>query len=142
MLDELRQKPKNVREKYAFWGAFGITAVIAIFWGLSLSIKMNVPDTVVTEEKPVKTQPAGAFARSFSDIKSSVASAWSSLSQDSDTDDVNNEEVIEAEVDDVEATTSTSSQFEFSTTATEEKNENRRAVLIATTSIKQASSTE
>lgn len=143
MLDELRQKPKDVREKYAFWGAFSITAVIALVWGLSLSIHMSATGTnVATEDKPIKPESAGAFSRSFSDIKSSAASAWSAFSQKSDSDIDIDEVVQEDESNAAEFTSSTSNQFEFSTTSVETKNDNARTVLIATTSLKQASSTQ
>jgi len=133
MLQELRKKPKNVREKYAFWGAFLVTAVIAIVWGISLSVQLGVfQETTLSEETIQKPESSGAFSRSFSDVKDNVAGAWSAFTTDSETDNkaTSTEEVV----------TKTSVEFSSTTTATSSeivkpKASNQRAVLIATTTI-------
>jgi len=36
-LQNLRAKPEHIRKRYAFWSAFGFTAVVAAFWVASFT---------------------------------------------------------------------------------------------------------
>ena len=40
-IEGLKQRPEHIRQRAAFWWAFGITAVIAVFWIASLSISLR-----------------------------------------------------------------------------------------------------
>ena len=41
LFDELRQKPKRVRSRYAFWLAVFSTSIIAVIWVVTLTISWN-----------------------------------------------------------------------------------------------------
>ncbi|OGG41630.1 hypothetical protein A2837_00590 [Candidatus Kaiserbacteria bacterium RIFCSPHIGHO2_01_FULL_46_22] len=60
MLEELRKKPKAVRNLYAFWGAVILTGLIALVWTLSLYAKFNKIDTPSFKEANDTT---GAFSQ-------------------------------------------------------------------------------
>ncbi len=40
-IQNLKKKPKTIRNKYAFFGAIGITFVIAMFWATSFSVRFE-----------------------------------------------------------------------------------------------------
>lgn len=63
MLEELRKKPKSVRSLYAFWGAAGITSVIAGIWVLFLVINFDQFEGLNIE--PTE-QTAGAISQYLS----------------------------------------------------------------------------
>ncbi|OGG85704.1 hypothetical protein A2392_02795 [Candidatus Kaiserbacteria bacterium RIFOXYB1_FULL_46_14] len=60
MLEELRKKPKGIRNLYAFWGAAILTLVIGFVWVLSLSTKFDKIDTSSFKEVGDTT---GAFSQ-------------------------------------------------------------------------------
>ena len=63
MLDELRRKPREVRRLYAFWGAAGITTLIASVWLVAMVAKISS-----LEDLPVNNteQTAGAISQFMS----------------------------------------------------------------------------
>ncbi len=144
MLQELRQKPKHVREKYAFWGAIGTTAVIALIWGLSLSAKFNNLDTKNIEAVQTDNQESsGAFSRSFSDAKNSMASAWEAFTTNNDNPLLNEEVNVEANLEVGSPKENNSpNQGEETNSPLPSSVNNIRTIMIATTSFIMASSTE
>lgn len=60
MLEELRKKPKGIRNLYAFWGAAILTVIIGGVWLLSLSTKFDKIDTSSFKEVGDST---GAFSQ-------------------------------------------------------------------------------
>lgn len=74
-LESLRAKPPHVRKRVAFWGAFGITAVIAAFWMASLTATITgrpnpVTVAVTHAETPAQSLIAGVggFFYDFKDL--------------------------------------------------------------------------
>jgi hypothetical protein len=72
-LENLRSKPEHVRKQIAFWSAFGITAMIFVFWiasfmGLGKSAGQAVSAAVEKAGTPAQslTASVGGF---FTDIK-------------------------------------------------------------------------
>jgi hypothetical protein len=72
-LENIRAKPDHVRQKIAFWSAFGLTAVIFAFWLASFSFvgapaKATVASAVSEAGAPGQSMVAsvGGF---FGDIK-------------------------------------------------------------------------
>ncbi len=65
-IDRLRQKPKAVRDQYAFFAAAGIAGVIAMIWVATLPnhFARMVEPTTGPEQEAV-----GAFKRFFTDAK-------------------------------------------------------------------------
>ena len=136
MLDELRQKPKSTREKWAFWGAFFLTFMIASIWLLSLSIQFRSVAEVVAIEEAQNINSNGAFSRSFSDIKANISSAWSVFTARNEQNEIANDPTRDQPVAlpepvlDTATTTATSTE----TTKIEDESPIARTVLIATTS--------
>ncbi len=97
-IEELRKKPKYVRDRYAFWGAFLFTALIVVFYVLSIPARFGV----LTGVSPVE-KTEGGFSRVFSDMKASVIQAvaperstvMSSPNTSSSTEDDSNENIID-----------------------------------------------
>lgn len=69
-LDRQRKKPKVVRQQYAFWGAVGITGVIATFWLMSLPAHFAQLSGGQSEEFE---KQRGAFGKFWDDAKGTVA---------------------------------------------------------------------
>ncbi len=74
MLEELRKKSSPLKEAYAFWGAFLVTALIGVIWLIVLSVNLsqNKPFTELEEGR----ERAGAFAQFFGQMKENVSNAW------------------------------------------------------------------
>ncbi|MCX6718933.1 MAG: hypothetical protein NTZ38_00970 [Candidatus Taylorbacteria bacterium] len=75
-LENLRSKPDHIKHRYAFWSAFGITAVIFLFWLASFtSLGANSRDTVANAVDRAGT-PVGSMVASvgsfFGDIKDMI----------------------------------------------------------------------
>jgi len=75
----LRAKPDHIRQRIAFWTALSVTAVIALFWVASLSIRdfTMKPDVSAAVDKagsPIQTvvSSVGGF---FGDIRDLVFGA-------------------------------------------------------------------
>jgi hypothetical protein len=143
MLDQLRNKPKPVREKYAFWGAIATTAVIALVWGLSLSAKFNNLDSNNVETAEAEKQESGgAFSRSFSDAKSGMASAWEAFTTSKDNLVVEEEVKAEATEEAVLPKVNNATNTDDTSLTHSSSSKNIRTIMIATTSVIMASSTE
>ena len=78
-IDNLREKPEHIRKRYAFAGAFSITAVIFVFWiasftTLGATSKAAVVASVSMVASPGQTLIAsvGSF---FVDIKDMIFGA-------------------------------------------------------------------
>ena len=70
-IESIRKKPKEVRQRYAFWGAFGFTGIIVVFWLVSLPSQLNFVLDVPSEETQ---RVQGGFARSFAGLRASISS--------------------------------------------------------------------
>ena len=49
-LERLREKPKEARVRVAFVTAFVVTALIALLWVVSLSVRFNTPEESTDSE--------------------------------------------------------------------------------------------
>lgn len=74
MLDELRNKPKLLKEAYAFWAAFAITGIIAIIWAVSFSIDLS--QTTGDESGGEKIETTSAISEFFGTIKNNFKETW------------------------------------------------------------------
>ncbi len=70
MLDELRKKPRGLKEAYAFWGAFTFTGMITAVWLASIPLRFS--DTEVEGT----TQTAGALSQFFEQMKTNISGTW------------------------------------------------------------------
>ncbi len=73
-IDNLRSKPDHIKHRYAFWSAFGITAVIFLFWLSSLtSLGKSSQQDVVARSVDNAGTPVHSMVASvgtfFGDIK-------------------------------------------------------------------------
>lgn len=71
-LETLRAKPEHIRKRVAFFSAFGITAIISVFWLSSFSSLGGSPNAVAVAVNKAGT-PAGSMLASvgslFNDVK-------------------------------------------------------------------------
>lgn len=70
----LRTRPLAYRRKVAFWSAVGLTALIALVWALSLSVRFD--DATVT---PKETQAPGPLETFMRQIRTGVDSLKDSV---------------------------------------------------------------
>ena len=89
MFKDIRKKPKQTRQQFAFWYAVGLTAVVAFIWVLSLQYRL---DTSTLTEDGVDTH-TGAFAQFLNEAKENFATAFSAFG--TSTEPASEEEVAE-----------------------------------------------
>lgn len=77
MLDELRRKSSYARQNYAFWGALGVTALIAVGWITSLPMRLGNLDAVLEGEGIDQT--AGSVSELLDGIKGLKEEAGNAL---------------------------------------------------------------
>jgi hypothetical protein len=79
ILDNLRSKPKGVRDQYSFLFAVGLTLIVGGFWTLSLPDRFNsvLPGTLAVSTSSVPTTP---FANFFSEFKTQFANVKEAVS--------------------------------------------------------------
>lgn len=77
MFRNLRQKPKHVRNQYAFWYAVGVTSIFAFIWVVSLEYRLGSPVEVVGTAEETKR---GALAQFFVSAKQNFANVISANS--------------------------------------------------------------
>lgn len=70
-IESIRKKPKEVRNRYAFWYSFGFTAVIAAFWLASVPSQLEGLTSSVPKTEDEKVQ--GGFSRSWEDLRASIS---------------------------------------------------------------------
>ena len=85
LLEDIRKKPKPVRDQYAFFSALAITAVIAGVWALSIPARFS--ETAISADG-IEEQ-TGAFSKYFGELKDGAANVIDSIKGES--------ELIEAE---------------------------------------------
>ena len=76
MFNQIRRKPKGVRQQYAFWYAAGITGMIALVWGVSLQYRFDESMFASADEEAY----SGAFSQFLSDAKENFANVFSAVS--------------------------------------------------------------
>lgn len=76
-IEALRKKSPEVRNRYAFWIAFAFTAVIAVFWAVSMSSQLEVITGKATESK--KTE--GSISRTFTNMKAFVSNGLNQVQE-------------------------------------------------------------
>lgn len=69
-IESIRKKPKEVRQRYAFWYAIGFTAFIAVFWVSTLPSQFSFLAEVSTQGEQEQVQ--GGVSRSFADLRASL----------------------------------------------------------------------
>jgi len=134
-IESLRTKPKEVRNRYAFWSAFGFTAIIAVFWVASVSSRVGILTGAQPEEK---MEVEGGVSRSFSEFRASVADGVSIFNTIKEGAEVANEEPAEASEGDIDFSTF----FGTSTPPVDIVKKQGKPVLISTTSQSRSTSTE
>jgi len=73
-IQQLRSKPEHVRRRIAFWGSFGVTAVIFAFWLASFTASVVSPQSSTSVAKistPGQSLIAGVGGL-FGDIKDMI----------------------------------------------------------------------
>ena len=134
-IESLRTKPKEVRNRYAFWSAFGFTAIIAVFWVASVSSRVGILTGAQPEEK---MEVEGGVSRSFSEFRASVADGVSIFNTIKEGAEVANEEPAEASEGEIDF----SMFFGTSTPPVAVVKKQGKSVLISTTSQSRSTSTE
>jgi hypothetical protein len=137
-IESLRTKPKEVRNRYAFWCAFGFTAVVAVFWLVSVPSQLLVFSNV--EEVP-SPEVEGGISRSMSDLRASVANGVALFNKIKEGPAAEDEELGTDKVEEIDFATF----FSTSSKPTAEGKvpvQRGRSVLIGTTSQARSSSTE
>lgn len=106
VFSSIRQKPKHVRDQYAFWIAAVVTVLVAVSWLVDLPGKLN-PEQAPAESEPVFSSffnEAGSrlsdVTESFSGLRTSTESADEQIASTSTLD------VSASSTDTMQATTS------------------------------------
>ena len=73
-IESLRKKPKEVRNRYAFWTALCFTMVIAGFWLMSMPARLQV-----LTGTPQKTEVQGGVSRWISNTKHMFAGSMEAI---------------------------------------------------------------
>lgn len=143
MLDELRRKPKDVRNSYAFFGAATITAIIALIWLISVHTRLTNSGEVISVDD--KTQ--GVFSEFFGQVKSNAANTldgfkngYESVTEEPASDPVR-QEIAPTKPIDEQVSTEPTEAFGWSTNPTETVDQ-RRVIIIATSSENNTASEE
>lgn len=95
MLKKLRRQPRAVKQFYAFWGAAGMTGIVASVWLVSLAIKFSDTNPLPTTGEE---NTAGAFSQFFDKIQGGAIDSLKNKFQNQD-DSTQNEattKVLEA----------------------------------------------
>jgi len=115
MLEELRKKPKAIRNLYAFWGAVILTGIIALVWVLSLFAKFDKIETPSFKET---NETTGAFSQFIEKTKQRFLNDESEADQSSVFEETAATTTSSETASSTESTVTT--QFQISTT-TEQK---------------------
>lgn len=84
-IEKTRKKPKEVKNQYAFFGAVGVTFVIAFFWSISLpSHFANFGNDVENYEN----ETSGAFSQFFEEAKNNFATIFQATKEAEKTGEV------------------------------------------------------
>jgi len=130
-IEELRKQPKEVRNRRAFYVATVVTAIIAGVWAISVPAKFAAIDTI---GNPANDQ-SGSFSRAIVDVKEQFASLVDSLRSESLVAPTPTDRLDKSNQIDIEA------MFDTDTSQNKiEEKEPARAIRIATTSTKTATS--
>ncbi len=90
-IEEIRQKPQSIRNRYAFLIAFFITSIIAGFWATTIPARLSqlpLQQTQVQEQKGKRTElqkersEEGGFSHMINSLRASV---FNSLTRKQDT---------------------------------------------------------
>jgi hypothetical protein len=137
-IESLRLKPKEVRNRYAFWYAFSFTAVIMLFWLVTIPSRL-VSLTSLETESPDEIE--GGIARSFADLKASLSDGVKSFNKVEDDSLLQEEASTEVFKGDIDFST-----FLSTTTVADNQQvvpkKRGKSVLIGTTSQARSSSTD
>lgn len=137
-IESIRKKPKEVRNRYAFWVALGCTALVSVFWLTGISSRFETVSKGAADDIEVQ----GGISRSISDMKASVSEGVEALN------------VFKSGIDKVDADTQEvkddAQEIDFDTFFIETESlpdeievpERQNHVLIGTTSGKKNTSTE
>ena len=112
---DLRNVPRDARQRYAFIGDATVKGVIAFFWIVALSVQFSTSEGIITADD---TESEGAFSQFIDEVRSNSAAVISPF-----------EDGIETETESSVATTSPSVLTLPSTTPTTLS----RPILIETT---------
>ncbi len=75
----MRARPKSVRVNYAFWYAFGVTAVLAVCWLAFIPGKVSrISEGAVTD----LTEPEGNFARVIRNVRENLTATVSDIAEE------------------------------------------------------------
>ena|SRR3989338_3709068 len=78
-IEHLRTKPEHVRKRISFWSAFGITAVIGLFWMGAFSTFTNTTQSTVAQVVNRAETPAESLVASvggfFHDVRDLIFGA-------------------------------------------------------------------
>lgn len=130
-IESLRNRPKEVRKRYAFWIALSFTSVVVFFWLMSAPSRL----AVLTEVSEIeKTQ--GGLSRTFSGVRESLTGSISDFRNA--TDEVTEDTVPEKDSDTIDISTF----FSTSNDGIVDTLPQGRPILIGTTSKTQSTSTE
>ncbi len=138
-IEQLRKKPKHVRDRYAFWFAFLFTVCVAGVWATTLPARfLALSETEVTAPEEI-----GVAGERWSGLLASVRSGFAALG--TETDDVEGAVVLPVTA----TTTSTSTDpladmvwTEAAKAPEREPTQPARTILIGTTSTATASGTD
>lgn len=72
----LRARPLAYRRKVAFWSAAGLTALIILIWGISLSMRF---DDVATSPATNTPEAPGPFETFMGQVQSGISSIKNSF---------------------------------------------------------------
>ncbi|MFT5849811.1 MAG: hypothetical protein ACI9H6_000630 [Patiriisocius sp.] len=68
-IESLRKAPKVVRNRYAFWIATVFTAIVVLFWSVSVPARLAFFTNVTAEDVELQ----GSISRTFSDIRELIS---------------------------------------------------------------------
>lgn len=78
-IESLREKPKHIRNAYAFWCALAVTLIIALFWSTTLPATLSNTKATSTAEQIKSTEQESSFFHTLGEIKASLIGMFTNL---------------------------------------------------------------
>lgn len=76
-IEELRKRPKHVRDRYAFVSALVFTSAVAMIWVVSLPARFSE-----TPEVGLADDQNGSFSRALEDVQGQMANVFGGLGEE------------------------------------------------------------
>jgi hypothetical protein len=76
-IESLRQRPKHIRNAYAFWIALAVTLLIAFLWSTTLPAKFS--NTNATSSAALNEEQGSSFFHTLAELKDGVIKTFANM---------------------------------------------------------------